>query len=107
MKKFLSAPLFAARPNVNFQGNTDFELQPDPYPTPAQRNAAADFTFPLTTVFGVSYRPTPKWNLEFDANYTGWNSFGTATIEQSPPPVSSPFNQNIPVNLGLAGKLDV
>ena len=53
----------------------------------------------MTTVFGVSYRPTPKWNLEFDANYTGWNSFDTVTIEQSPPTVNRPFNQNVPVNL--------
>jgi long-subunit fatty acid transport protein len=50
-----------------------------------------DFNFPLTTVFGVSYRPTPKWNLEFDANYTDWSSFGTTTIAQSPPPVSNPL----------------
>jgi long-chain fatty acid transport protein len=44
--------------------------------------AHADFTFPITAVFGVSYRPTPKWNLEFDANYTDWNSFGMTTIYQ-------------------------
>jgi len=50
--------------------------------------AHADFTFPLTGVFGISYRPTPKWNLEFDADYTGWSSFGTTTIYQqgTPPP---------------------
>jgi long-chain fatty acid transport protein len=92
---------FRTSARLNFQGNTDFELQPGTYyNTPAQRNAAASFTFPLTTVFGVSYRPTPKWNVEFDANYTDWSSFGTTTIQQSPPPVSNPFQQNIPVNLG-------
>jgi long-chain fatty acid transport protein len=36
-----------------------------------------DFKFPLTVVFGISYRPTPKWNLEFDADYTDWSSFGS------------------------------
>jgi long-chain fatty acid transport protein len=90
---------FRSLARLNFQGNTDFQLYPGAYNTPAQRNASADFTFPLTTIFGVSYRPTPKWNLEFDANYTGWNSFGTVNIQQSPPPVRSPFHQNIPVNL--------
>jgi long-chain fatty acid transport protein len=44
--------------------------------------AHADFTFPVTGVFGISYRPTPRWNLEFDANYTDWNSFGMTTIYQ-------------------------
>ena len=91
---------FRSSASLNFQGNTDFQLNPGAYNTPAQRNASASFTFPLTTVFGVSYRPTPKWNVEFDANYTGWNSFDMVTIEQSPPPVNNPFHQNIPVNLG-------
>jgi long-chain fatty acid transport protein len=90
---------FRSSAMMNFEGNTDFQLQPHPYPTPAQRNASANFTFPLTAVLGVSYRPTPKWNLEFDANYTDWNSFNTVNIEQSPPPVSKPFHQNIPVTL--------
>jgi long-chain fatty acid transport protein len=90
---------FRSSAKMNFQGNTDFELRPGAYNTPAQRNASASFTFPLTTVLGVSYRPTPRWNLEFDANYTGWDSFGTVTIEQSPPAVHNPFSQDIPVNL--------
>jgi long-chain fatty acid transport protein len=90
---------FRSSARMNFQGNTDFQLQRNPYYYPAQRNASASFTFPLTTVLGVSYRPTPKWNLEFDANYTGWNSFDTVNIQQSPPPVSNPFHQNIPVTL--------
>jgi long-chain fatty acid transport protein len=91
---------FRSSASINFKGNTDFQLQPGFYNTPAQRDASAKFTFPLTTVIGVSYRPTPKWNLEFDANYTDWSSFDTVTIEQSPPPVNNPFHQNIPVNLG-------
>lgn len=91
---------FRSSARMNFQGNTDFELHPGSYNTPAQRNASANFTFPLTTVFGVSYRPTPKWNMEFDANYTGWDSFGTTTIKQSPPAVKNPFQQNVSVNLG-------
>ena len=50
------------------------------------RAAKADFEFPLTVVFGVSYRPTPKWNLEFDADYTDWSSFGTDNhLPISPP----------------------
>jgi len=51
------------------------------------RTAQADFTFPLTAVFGVSYRPTPQWNLEFDADYTDWSSLGTITIRQAHEPL--------------------
>jgi long-chain fatty acid transport protein len=90
---------FRSSANLNFQGNTRFELEPGVYPTPAHRSAEANFTFPMTTVFGVSYRPTPKWNLEIDANYTDWSSFDSTTIQQSPPAVKNPFHQNIPVHL--------
>ncbi|MGD0743764.1 MAG: outer membrane protein transport protein [Verrucomicrobiota bacterium] len=48
------------------------------------RSAQADFAFPLTAVLGISYRPTPKWNLEFDADYTDWSSLGTINIRQAP-----------------------
>jgi long-chain fatty acid transport protein len=91
---------FRSSANLDFRGDTDFQLQPRPYYTPTNRNASANFNFPLTAVFGISYRPTPKWNLEFDANCTDWSSFGTVTIKQSRPVVLSPFHQNIPVNLG-------
>ena len=93
---------FRSSAGLNFQGNTEFHdsARGQDFNNPPQRDASASFGFPLTTVYGVSYRPTPKWNLEFDANYTDWSSFGTTTIEQSPPPVSNPLISNIPVNLG-------
>ena len=78
---------FRSSTTINMQGQTEFEWLTAgvPYTT---LPAHADFTFPLTAVFGVSYRPTPKWNLEFDADYTDWTSFGTVIINQqgTPPP---------------------
>jgi long-chain fatty acid transport protein len=51
-------------------------------------SANAEFPFPLEVVCGVSYRPTPKWNFEFNAEYTHWSSLGTVNIHQaSPPPI--------------------
>jgi long-chain fatty acid transport protein len=47
--------------------------------------ANAKFPFPLNTIVGVSYRPTPQWNIEFDAEYTDWNSLNTVTVNQSTP----------------------
>jgi long-chain fatty acid transport protein len=46
----------------------------------------------------VSYRPTPAWNFEFDADYTDWSSVGTLLIQQSSalPPLIPP---NLPVVL--------
>jgi long-chain fatty acid transport protein len=87
---------FRSAATIHMEGHTDFEQEPI---IPDSRlPARAEFTFPLSAVVGVSYRPTPRWNLEFNADYTDWSSFGTATIRQaSPPPF--PMRQNIDVIL--------
>ena len=86
---------FRSTSTVRMKGHTDIEQEPIIAPT--ERSAQADFTFPLNAIVGLSYRPTPKWNFEFDADYTDWSSFGTVTIQQAPPPF--PVKQNIPVTL--------
>jgi long-chain fatty acid transport protein len=64
---------------------------------PDQRvSAEAKLPFPLSVVMGVSYRPTPKWNFEFNADYADWSTLGTVTVEQAhgfPPLIA----QNVPV----------
>jgi long-chain fatty acid transport protein len=72
---------FRSSTTVNLNGHTEFEQVSAGIPY-TSLPAHTDFTFPLTAVFGISYRPTPKWNLEFDADYTDWSSFGTITIYQ-------------------------
>jgi len=82
---------------VTLKGNTDFEQYTAGIPK-SSLPAHMDFNFPLTVVCGLSYRPTPKWNLEFDADYTDWSSFGKTTIyQQGNPPLGGP--QNPPVTL--------
>ena len=72
---------FRGAATVNLNGHSEYEESASSVQDtslPAQMS----LTFPIVAVFGVSYRPTPKWNLEFDANYTDWSSFGTTTINQ-------------------------
>ena len=80
---------FRSPATVGLNGQTEFEQYPlrrlGLYPA-TNRVAQSDFEFPMTVVFGVSYRPTPKWNLEFDADFTDWSSFGTNNIHQQNPP---------------------
>ncbi|HEY5910136.1 MAG TPA: outer membrane protein transport protein, partial [Verrucomicrobiae bacterium] len=80
---------------VTMKGHTEIEQQPIIGAT--ERDAQADFTFPWIAVVGVSWRPTPKWNLEFDADCTDWRSFDTVTIQQESAPF--PVRQNVPVTL--------
>ncbi|MCU0783102.1 MAG: outer membrane protein transport protein, partial [Verrucomicrobia bacterium] len=86
---------FRSSATVTFDGRTEFEQDSANIPF-TRLPAHADFEFPLTAVFGVSYRPTPKWNLEFDADYTDWSSFGTITIyQQERPPLGGPQNPSV------------
>ena len=84
---------FRSATTVNLEGQTETEIN-GMLPT-TYRSASANFSFPLNAVFGISYRPTQKWNLEFDADYTDWNSLGILTIKQS----SSPLPPLIPRNV--------
>ncbi len=89
---------FRSTTPITFDGQTDFEQQPVLRTT--QRAAQMNLKFPLTVVAGLSFRPTPKWNIEFDADYTDWSSFGKTSIQQQTP-VPYPLNRTgtIPVTL--------
>jgi long-chain fatty acid transport protein len=79
---------------VTFDGETDVLF----YPVVAanyQSAAEMEMEFPLMAVAGISYRPTPSWNIEFNADYTDWSSFGTVTIYQANP------NPNVQANPSL------
>lgn len=81
-----------------FEGKTDFELQRNIQPTTIP--AEAEYHFPYTAVLGLSYRPTEKWNIEVNADFSNWSSIDTVTIRQERKP-RSPVQQDIPVNLGF------
>jgi len=98
IEKISLGATFRSTTPITFDGNTDFE-QLNAVPA-TQRNAHMNLTFPMTAVVGVSYRPTTNWNLEVDADYTDWSSFGKTSIQQKTP-VPYPLNPSgkIPVTL--------
>ena len=56
-----------------------------------QTSAHTELPLPMKAIFGVSYRPTDKWNFEFDADYTDWSVEKTLTVQQTQPTaVSAP-----------------
>lgn len=87
--------MFRSPATVNMNGNSEYELQPF---IPKSHSAAnMELTFPMSVVGGISWRPTPKWNLEFNANYTDWSSFDRTAIHQQNPPF--PLRTKVPVTL--------
>jgi long-chain fatty acid transport protein len=97
---------FRSTATVRLDGHTEFEQYPlrrlGLYPA-TNSVAHEDLTFPLNVVVGISYRPTPKWNLEFNADYTDWSSFGTNNLYQQNPPPRSGIKTNTPVILNWQG----
>lgn len=106
-EKISIAAVFKSTTSFNLSGTTEYYNNvPFPPGAPPQFQvpafpkqvvgANADFEFPLNAIFGVSYRPTPQWNFEFNADYTDWSSLQTVTIKQA-----NGFNGLIPQNLPL------
>ncbi len=101
---------FRSQTSFDLDGHTEYYNQqafppgvPPQFQIPAfptqNVNAQAGFNFPLKTIVGISYRPTPKWNIEFNADYTDWNQVGTVTVKQAngfPPLI--PANVQLPLN---------
>ncbi len=56
---------FRSSARMNFQGNTDFELEPGAYNTPAHRAASSSFDFPQppSSASLIGPRPNGIWNL--------------------------------------------
>ncbi len=84
---------------MNFDGKTTILN----YPTIVRETevpAEMDLDFPYAAIFGVSYRPTERWNIEFNADYSNWSSISDTTIYQREKP-PFPVRQDIPVRLGF------
>lgn len=47
--------------------------------------AETSFDFPNSLAAGISWRPTPQWNLEFDVEWTGWDRVNSLQIESAIP----------------------
>ena len=86
---------FRSVTSITFEGETDVFRQPV---IPQQSfPAKMKLDFPLTAVFGISWRPNDKWNIEYNVDYTGWSSFDQTEIRQKgslPPTVSQDIDVN-------------
>lgn len=76
--------------SIKLKGNVDIQPQPGPgglvagqfanafstsVGAPARDTAHSNVTLPDTFAVGVSFRPTERWTLEVDGDWTGWSSY--------------------------------
>ncbi len=78
-------PELAFGASYRSQTTMDFEGHTEMQPKYQWMDAKATFPFPQNVIMGVSYRPTPKWNIEFNADYTDWSRLRSVPIEQAVP----------------------
>lgn len=73
---------------IDYKGDATFRPVP---PLPPMTASSAEFKFPQIIAAGVSYRPTPNWNLEVNVDWTDWESLDTVSIKNVGP---LPLNWN-------------
>ncbi len=71
--KYFSATTMAYDGSASFEPNPGF--LPTPFPTKTH------LKFPQIVVVGVSFRPTPDWNIEFDADWADWDQVKDLRID--------------------------
>lgn len=47
----------------------------------AAADTKATLDFPQIITAGISFRPTPDWNIEVNVDYTDWNTLNSVTLE--------------------------
>lgn len=62
---------------IDFSGTSTYT--PAVGPT-GSAGTTASVPFPQTFSGGISYRPTPKWNIESDLDWIDWSPLGTVTL---------------------------
>ena len=89
--------------SIDFSGHTTLHTDPFTVQTPfgpfpvagidRREEASTTFRIPQNIVFAYSFRPTPDWNFEVNADWTDWHQLKTFTLHQSTSgDIAIPFN---------------
>jgi long-chain fatty acid transport protein len=80
---------YQAKTKANYDGTANIMVAPSTY---LPFDATTDLTFPESIVFGYSYRPNEKWNIEFNLDWTNWDRVNKLTLETAIPLPSYELN---------------
>ncbi len=93
---------YRSKTDINFEGDTHVFTNPLTVQTPRgpvkvagierRENAEVGIKFPQHIVVGYSYRPTPRWNLEVNADWTDWDNLNELNLRQRSGDVGLNFN---------------
>jgi len=71
---------------VKYEGDFDLKDVPPTGGNASFSGASSKLDFPQIIIAGVSFRPTPEWNVEFDVDWADWNSVDNLSINGAPVP---------------------
>jgi long-chain fatty acid transport protein len=93
---------YRSQTDVEFDGHAHTFFNDQHFPTPFgvftvpgqdhRERATAGIKFPQNIVAGYSFRPTPKWNLEVNVDWTDWDNLNTVYLRKSSGDIALPFN---------------
>lgn len=93
---------YRSQTDIEFEGSVDTHFNSFEVPTPfgpfdvpgqdTSERGSAGIKFPQHVVFGYSFRPTPKWNFEFNLDWTDWDNLNTVYLRKDSGDVALPFN---------------
>lgn len=78
--------------NVDLEGRTEIKSQTPLFFPSANEDADAKLDLPQQIVAGYSFRPTPKWNLEFNLDWTDWDTLDAVAIRRLSGDVLQPLD---------------
>jgi len=78
---------------LNYQGRTTMNFSGTTTLGGAAQSGRAELEFPESVVFGYSWRPNERWNLEFNLDWTNWDRVNTVDLRNSAgPDLAFPLN---------------
>ena len=81
--------MYRSETQVTFDGHANTTL---PGFGSLRESATTNIIFPQNIVFGYSFRPTPRWNIEFNADWTDWDRLDVVTLNKGTGNVPLAFN---------------
>ena len=95
--------------NYRHSNTMDFRGHSEARPFTPREGARGRMPFGRFVMGGIAYRPTPKWNIEFNVDWTDWDTMNTFTIDREiNPDLGFPLNweSSFLYNLGISYYLD-
>lgn len=86
----------------------DYQGESEAKPYAKTTDTHAEIKYPQSVTLGVSYRPTENWNLEFDIDWTDWDTLDKIVFHGNtggPTPLVLNYRSSFMYELGITRKL--